>query len=102
MDNEKLKVFIESLSFQNQILAKLRMILRIFALSVFAIVFSIIVTMLISVSNYMDVILNTANYYFYIGTLVLLSLSKLCLIFALIVLSTTCFGVLHIINLIRK
>lgn len=102
MDNEKLKVFIESLSFQNQILAKLRMILRIFALSVFAIVFSIIVTMLISVSNYMDVILNTANYYFYIGTLVILSLSKLCLIFALIVLSTTCFGVLHIINLIRK
>lgn len=102
MDNEKLKTFIESLSFQNQILSKLRTILRIITLSIFTIVFSIIVAMLVSVINYMDVILNTANYYFYIGTLVILSISKLCLIFALIVLSTTYFGVLHIINLIRK
>lgn len=102
MDNEKFKTFIDSLSFPNQILAKVRTILRIITLSVFAIVFSIIVAMLVSVSNYMDVILNTTNYYFYIGTLVILSISKLCLIFASIVVSTTCFGVLHIINMIRK
>lgn len=102
MDNEQLKMLLESVNLQGKILAKIRFVLRVLALTFFAIVYSVIVALLIGVLNYMDVIINSTNYLYYIGTLVILAITKLLLIACLIVVSTTCVGVLHLISLIKK
>lgn len=102
MDNEQLKMLLESVNLQGKILAKIRFVLRVLAITVFAIVYTVIVALLISVLNYMDVIINSTNYLYYIGTLVILATTKLLLIACLIVISTTCAGVLHLISLIKK